>query len=130
MLKKTGGRWCNTMTLALLLSLGAGAASAQALDLGGIADGLTAQVSRIGVLIEVVSYVLGVALGIAGLMKFRAHSQNPNDPSNKMSTAFMLVFVGAALVAIPAVLGSGISTIFGEGAATTNGKSGFGLVVN
>ncbi|MCW3782609.1 hypothetical protein [Defluviimonas salinarum] len=103
------------------------ASPAMAQNIGQIADGLTTQVSSIGILIEVVSYVLGVALGIAGLMKFRAHSQNPNDPSNKMSTAFMLMFVGAALVAIPAVLGSGISTIFGSGADTTNGNNGFGL---
>ncbi|MBW3243570.1 hypothetical protein KUV57_12930 [Epibacterium sp. DP7N7-1] len=102
------------------------AAPAMAQDVGAIADGLTTQVTSIGTLAAVVSFVLGVAVAIAGLMKFRAHSQNPNDPSNKMSTAFILMFVGAGLVAIPAVLGSGITTIFGDGADQTNGNDGFG----
>ena len=102
----------------------AGPAMAQ-LTAGEIATDLRGQVSNIGTLITVISFVLGVALAISGLMKFRAHSQNPNDPSNKMSTAFVLMFAGAGLVAVPAVLGSGISTIFGTGADTTNGTTGF-----
>ena len=102
------------------------AAPAMAQDVGAIADGLTGQLTSIGTLVAVLSFVLGVAVAIAGLMKFRAHSQNPNDPSNKMSTAFILMFVGAGLVAIPAVLGSGITTIFGDGADQTNGNTGFG----
>lgn len=104
----------------------AAAAPAMAQDVGTIAEGLTSQVSQIGTLISVISFVLGVGVAIAGLMKFRAHSQNPNDPSNKISTAFILMFVGAGLVAVPAVLGSGISTIFGDGAEQTNGNDGFG----
>lgn len=102
------------------------AAPALAQDVGDIAAGLTGQVTSIGTLAAVLSFVLGVAIAIAGLMKFRAHSQNPNDPSNKISTAFVLMFVGAGLVAIPAVLGSGITTIFGDGAGQTNGTTGFG----
>ncbi|MBW3243571.1 hypothetical protein KUV57_12935 [Epibacterium sp. DP7N7-1] len=98
---------------------------AQARDIGGIATDLTSQVSQVGTLIAVISFVLGVALAMAGLMKFRAHSQNPNDPSNKMSTAFVLIFAGAGLVAVPSVLGSGVSTIFGDGAQVTNGNDGF-----
>ena len=102
------------------------AAPAMAQDVGAIAEGLTGQLTSIGTLAAVLSFVLGVAVAIAGLMKFRAHSQNPNDPSNKMSTAFILMFVGAGLVAIPAVLGSGITTIFGDGADQTNANDGFG----
>lgn len=105
--------------------LGASPAAAQVRDLGAIATDLTSQVSSIGTMISVISFVLGVGLAIGGLMKFRAHSQNPNDPSNKPSTAFVLMFAGAGLVAIPAVLGSGVSTIFGDSAQVTNGNSGF-----
>ncbi|WP_411840088.1 hypothetical protein [Paracoccus sp. ME4] len=113
-----------TGALALMVTASmAGSASAQ--TVGSIATSLRGQVSSVGVLITVVSFVLGVALAIAGLMKFRAHSQNPNDPSNKMSTAFVLMFAGAGLVAVPAVLGTGIATVFGSSAATTNGTTGF-----
>lgn len=110
--------------IATLSIVMAGPALAQ-MTAGEIAGDLRGQVSNVGVLISVVSFVLGVALAIAGLMKFRAHSQNPNDPSNKMSTAFVLMFAGAGLVAVPAVLGTGIATIFGTNADTTNGTTGF-----
>lgn len=106
------------------------ATPAMAIDLGGIADKLTTQTTSVNTLLTVVAFVLGVAMAVAGLMKFRAHSQNPNDPSNKMSTAFILMFVGAGLVAIPSVLGSGVETIFGSGASTTNAADGFGTSIN
>ncbi|MEP3669092.1 MAG: hypothetical protein ABJN42_20390 [Roseibium sp.] len=100
-------------------------AIASAQNVGEIATSLTGQTTNVATLVSVVAFVVGVGLAIAGLLKFRAHSANPNDPSNKMSTAFMLVFVGAAMVAIPATLGSGISTIFGDGADTTDANTGF-----
>lgn len=105
------------------LLLGPGAALAQ--SVGDIATDLRSQVTNVNLLVTVISFVLGVALAIVGIMKFKAHSQNPNDPSAKMSTAFILMFAGAALVAIPAVLGSGIQTIWGSGAATTDATGGF-----
>ncbi|WP_411840090.1 hypothetical protein [Paracoccus sp. ME4] len=113
--------------IATLSIVMAGPALAQ-LTAGEIAGDLRGQVSSVGVLITVISFVLGVALAIAGLMKFRAHSQNPNDPSNKMSTAFVLMFAGAGLVAVPAVLGTGIATVFGTGAQQTNGTGGFNAI--
>lgn len=115
----------HALWMSLLMS---SAAQAQVRDLGEIADDLTTQVSQLSTLVSVVSFVLGVAIAIAGLMKFRAHSQNPNDPSNKISTAFVLIFAGAGLVAIPSVLGSGVATIFGDGAQVTDGNSGFRAV--
>lgn len=109
--------------LAVGLIAVSGAASAQ--DLGSIATDLTSQTTAVSRLATVIAFVLGIAITIAGFLKFRAISQNPNDPSNKMSTAFMLIFVGAGLAALPAVMGSGIETIFGTGAATTNANTGF-----
>lgn len=106
-------------TLAMAQSTGANG------DLGAIADSLTSQTAKFSSLITVASFAIGVALAVAGFLKFRANSQNPNDPSNKLSTAFMLIFVGAAMVALPAVLGTGIGTIFGAGAGSTDGTQGF-----
>ena len=116
-----------------LRSLGVAVAAAMMLpatafaqrDVGGIAESLADQTGDIADLVSIAAFVIGVGLAIAGLLKFRAHSQNPNDPSNKMSTAFMLVFVGAAMVAIPATLGSGILTVFGEDAGQTDADTGF-----
>lgn len=91
-------------------------------DAGEIADGLATQLGSFADLLSILAFVLGVGMAIAGFMKFRANSQNP---SNKLSTAFILIFVGAGLVAIPAVLGSGIATFFDDGAATTDANQGF-----
>jgi cytochrome bd-type quinol oxidase subunit 2 len=112
-----------TGAVAAALMTMANAASAQ--NLGTIADGLRTQTTAVASLVTVVAFVLGVGIAIAGFLKFRAISQNPNDPSNKMSTAFMLIFVGAGLAALPSVMGSGIETIFGGSTATTNANTGF-----
>ncbi|MEY8799490.1 hypothetical protein AB9K35_04120 [Leisingera sp. XS_AS12] len=101
------------------------AAPAMAQDAGTIMSGLRGQATEAVSLVTVISFLAGAAIGIAGFLKFYANTKNPNDPSNKMSTAFILIFVGAGLVALPAVLGSGISTVFGSGADKTDGTSGF-----
>jgi H+/Cl- antiporter ClcA len=101
-------------------------AEAQAVrSLGEIASDLTAQTGLVSRFVTVLAFVIGVVMAIMGFLKFKAHSDNPNDPSSKLSTAFMLIFVGAGLVAIPAALGSGITTIFGAGAQKTDANSGF-----
>jgi len=116
----------NALWVAALASLAGMPAMAQQ-NAGAIASSLGSQVNQIGSLLMVIAAVAGVFIAIAGLLKFRAHSQNPNDPSNKLSSAFTLIFVGAAMVAVPALLGTGISTIFGTGASTTTGEFGLNL---
>ncbi len=100
----------------LLLICVAAAASAQVADIGAMASGLQSQAGDIADLIGAAAFLLGICIGIVGLLKFRQHSQNPNDPSARLSTAFTMVFVGAALVAIPTTLGVGIGSLFGSGA--------------
>lgn len=95
-------------------------------SVGDIFEGLTGQVGLVNTFATVLAFVLGVALAIAGLMKFYNNTKNPQDPNAKMSTAFILIFAGAGLVALPAVLGSGIITVFDDGAATTDASDGFG----
>lgn len=103
-------------SLALLPAL----ASAQVTDIGDMADGLQAQAGDIADLIGAAAFLLGICIGIVGLLKFRQHSQNPNDPSARLSTAFTLVFVGAALIAVPTTLGVGIGSLFGSGATNVS----------
>ena len=76
-------------------------------------------------LVSTVAFVLGIMVAIAGLLKLKAHSANPNDPSNSVKNAFVLMAVGAALVAVPALLGSGVASIFGSSATTTDATTGF-----
>jgi magnesium-transporting ATPase (P-type) len=113
--------------LALLIGASPGQALAQEVrDLGEIANALAGQTTLVTRFVTILAFVMGIVMAIIGLLKFKAHGDNPNDPSAKISTAFMLVFVGAVLVALPAALGSGIETIFGAGASRTNATTGFG----
>ena len=67
-----------------------------------------------------IAFLAGFVFGIMGFMKLRANAQNPNDPSNRVTTAFMLIFVGAGLIAIPTVMGVGVESLFGDGTGTSN----------
>lgn len=114
----------------ILGGLGLSTTAALAQNMGEIADSLATQTGEFADLVSIVAFVLGVGMAIAGFLKFKQNAQNPNDPSAKISTAFILIFVGAGLVAIPAALGSGIATIFGGGAQQTDANTGFRAVGN
>ncbi|MFG6082205.1 DUF6750 family protein [Paracoccus litorisediminis] len=86
-------------------------------NLGQVADRLSLQGGQIGDFLGIVAAVAGIGVALAGLFKFKAHTANPNDPSNKVSSALTLIFTGAAMVAIPELIGTGVSTIFGSNAA-------------
>jgi len=114
----------------ILGGLGLSSTAAMAQNVGEIADSLATQTGNIADLVSIVAFVLGVGMAIAGFLKFKQNAQNPNDPSAKISTAFILIFVGAGLVAIPAALGSGIATVFGGGAQQTDASTGFRQIGN
>ena len=96
-----------------------------ALTAGGVFNSLSAQATSANKMVTIVAFIIGVILAIVGILKLKAHTANPNDPSAKMSTGFILIFAGAALVALPAMLGMGAATFFGEGAKKTNATAGF-----
>jgi Ca2+/Na+ antiporter len=102
----------------------ANTALAQA-NAGEVANLVQDQFGSFADLIGVVAFVAGIVIVLMGLIKFRQHSQNPQDPSAKMSSAFTMVFIGAAMVALPTVAGVGIASIFGGNAEVTNANDGF-----
>jgi heme/copper-type cytochrome/quinol oxidase subunit 2 len=83
----------------------------------------TSQLGPIASFAGAVCFILGVVFGITALLKFRANASNPNDPSNKISTAIVTALVAAALIGIPSFLGVGVNTLFGAGAQTTSIES-------
>ncbi|MEW5423985.1 hypothetical protein [Amorphus sp. 3PC139-8] len=97
-----------TVAMAQNQTLGDIAKNIQSNTLGPVSDAIAGT-----------SFLLGVVFAILGTMKFRAHSQNPNDPNAKLSSAIVMVAVAACLIAIPEVLGVGISTIFGDAQQTS-----------
>ena len=87
-------------------------------NLGDVADRLAALGSNIYNLLGVVAALGGTGLALTGLYKCYHARQNPNDPSAKVSTGVLMLFIGGAMVALPEVLGVGVSSLFGTGAET------------
>ncbi len=105
-----------TITLALM----AGGVHAQAAtNLKEVSTNISTQLVALGSLAGIAAFLTGFVFGIMGFMKLKANASNPNDPSNKVSTGFMLIFIGAGLIAVPTVMGVGIGSIFGVGGQNT-----------
>ncbi len=110
----------STMALAAATaSIMASGAHAQVKDVAGVSGKVGDQLIALGSLAGIVAFLAGFVFGIMGFMKLKANASNPNDPSNKVSTGFILIFVGAALIAVPTVMGVGIGSIFGTGGENT-----------
>lgn len=93
-----------------------------------MANSLSAQGSSVTLLISTIAFVLGVVMAMTGILKFRQNAQNPNDPSSRPLVAFSFIFAGSAMIALPALLMTGVVTIFGTGAALTGSESGFNVI--
>lgn len=104
------------MTAALLSS--AGHALAQNSNFGGVADTVTGQFSNFGALLGGAASLLGLGFCLLSVAKFKGYSANPQDPNNKLTTAVGLLAAGVALIALPAFMGVGVNSLFGEGAST------------
>ena len=91
--------------------------------LGDVAANITDTFSSLTKLVTGGAYVAGFGLTMVGIFKLKAHKDNPTQIP--ISTGFALIFVGAALVFLPGLLGVGITTIFGTDAGTLDiGPSG------
>lgn len=92
---------------------------------GDIADLVGDQFGSFADLIGIVAFVAGIVIVLMGLIKFRQHTQNSQDPNAKLSSAFTMLFIGGAMVALPTVAGVGIASLFGGSAEVTNANEGF-----
>jgi heme/copper-type cytochrome/quinol oxidase subunit 2 len=114
------------IALASVLAMVATGATAQATDITGMVTQANGQLNAVASLAGMIAFLTGFVFGIMGFMKLKANAANPNDPSNKVSTAFVLIFVGAALIAVPAVMGIGVQSLFGGKGNTANLSTGGG----
>jgi intracellular multiplication protein IcmD len=88
--------------------------------LGGVATQLTASISKVAALVGVGSYVAGLGFAVGAIMKFKQHKDNPTQIT--VGTPISLVFIAAALLFLPSVMGVMGKTLFGT--AKTSGTSG------
>ena len=84
-----------------------------ALSLGGVASMITSSFSNVTLLITGGSYLAGIAFSIGAIMKFKHHKDNPTQIP--IGTPISLLFIAAALLFLPSVLGTAGQTIFGGG---------------
>jgi hypothetical protein len=107
--------------------LAAGASIAQTPDLNDVGTRLIGQTGQLATFLWRVIFVTGVVLTITGLWKFYGHVQSPNDPAARKNVAFVYIVAGCLMVALPSVMGTGITTFFGSGAtdSVAGGLQGF-----
>ncbi len=108
--------------LGLLSCFGAVAFGASASGIGVVAATAVTNLNDLAKLITAGSYVAGMAFGVAAVVKFKAHKDNPTQIH--VSQPIALLFISAALLFIPSVFSAGGATLFGS-SGTQAGISGF-----
>jgi intracellular multiplication protein IcmD len=82
-------------------------------DIGSVAHQITQTFGSLAQLITAVAYVAGMGFGMAAILKFKAHKDNPTQIT--IGTPIALLFVAAALLFLPSLFGIAGNTIFGSG---------------
>ena len=95
-----------------------------ATSLGGLADNVASNLLSVHRLIMSLSSILGVVFVLMGLVKFKAHRDNPQQ--NPMSAGIILGVVGFCLLYLPSIIQVGAGTLFGD-TASSAGVDGSGI---
>jgi intracellular multiplication protein IcmD len=90
--------------------------------ISGVAGSIAGNLSAVAKLITAGSYVAGFGFAIGGLVKLKAHKDNPTQVH--ISQGVVLLFVGAALMFAPTVFKTTGNTMFGVSGGVTGGPSG------
>ncbi len=90
-------------------------------SLGKMASSITGSFTNVAKLVTAGSYLAGLGFSIGAIMKFKQHKDNPTQVP--VGTPIALVFIAAALLFLPTILGVTGMTMFGS-AGKTAGPSG------
>lgn len=104
---------------ALLMSI-TGVASA--LTIGTVASNVYGTFEQLTKLITAASYIAGLGFSIGSIMKFKQHKDNPTQIP--IGTPIALLFIAAALLFLPTILGVTGATLFGSSGGTVASPSG------
>ena len=115
---------CHSSVL-LITSIGilmfAAEAGATSGTIGGMASSITESFESLAKLITAGSYLAGLGFSIGAIMKFKQHKDTPTQIP--IGTPIALVFISAALLFLPSILGVAGATMF-KGSGTTAGPKG------
>jgi intracellular multiplication protein IcmD len=90
--------------------------------IGSLAQNVTKNFSALAKLVTAGAYIAGFGFILASIFKFKSHKDNPTQIP--VGTPIALLFIGAAMVFLPSLIGSAGSTIFGSNATNSGGVSG------
>lgn len=113
------------LVLGSVVCFGFGAAAfAVTSGIGAVASTVTGGLANVAKLITAAAYVAGFGFAVGGIVKFKAHKDNPTQVP--ISQPIVLVFVGAALIFAPSVFQTVGYTLFSSGGqtATVAGTTG------
>lgn len=96
-------------------------AYATADTLGTVANNLVGTFTSLTKLITAGSYLAGLGFAIGAVMKFKQHKDNPTQIP--IGTPIALLFIAAALLFLPSILGVTGASLFSSG-GTVSGPSG------
>lgn len=91
-------------------------------DIGTVAASVTSTLDDVAMLITATSYIAGLGFSIGAILKFKQHKDNPTQIP--IGTPVALLFVAAALLFLPTILGVTGGTLFGSEGGTVAGPSG------
>jgi len=87
-----------------------------ALDLAGLSNTFKSQGGAFMNITGGILFIVGVLFVAGALFKLRGHSNDPRE--HKIKDVFIMMLAGICLIAIPDVLGFGVSSLFGSSANT------------
>ncbi len=119
-------KWTGILLVSGLAFYASDALAQAATDLAGVAEKMTNTFGALAQLITAIAYIAGMGFGLASILKFKAHKDNPTQIP--IGTPIALLFVAAALLFLPTLFGVAGTTIFGAGAQKggVTGVSTFG----
>lgn len=121
--KKSGYKqWLISTAVIGLIGLISQEAVAGSLTIGGMASSITESFTSLAKLITAASYLAGLGFSIGAIMKFKQHKDNPTQIP--IGTPIALVFISAALLFLPSILGVAGATMFGSTGGETAGPTG------
>lgn len=97
------------------------AAAGSTETLGTVASNIQKNFSAVAKVMTGGAYIMGTGFVIASLFKFKAHKDAPQQV--QIGVPIALLFIGSAMIFIPAIMRTGGATIFGS-SATSAGVSG------
>ncbi len=75
--------------------------AAAAMNIGNVATKITSTFGSLAKLMTAGCYLAGIGFSVGAIMKFKQHKDNPTQIP--LSTPMVLLFVGIALIFIPAI---------------------------